>query len=361
MKVHYGKTKKTVLLLWLVLFISCLPTEKKTESLVVDFWYGDNQVFGAVGIAQKWINILGSIAATNAIKEAYYQLNNGEKQSFTLGSDLHRLASKGDFNIDLDLELCKEGRNDLVVFVSDSLGNSTRKTLHFKVLKSNKWPLPYSVEWNKTKNVQKVVQVVDGKWKITADGIRNTDRYYDRVLALGDSSWRNYEVRTSVIFHDFEEPKKGPPTYNVSHAAIASRWPGHDTDSLQPHRKWYPLGATAEFRLTKELDSCRWRIFDGPKKGIPFYEEEDITKYRKIELNKPYGMIHRVETTQPHRTRYSVKLWPLEKEEPAAWDFIAEEAEENIDSGAALLIAHNTSVTFGNIYATPVIIENEKP
>ena len=194
------------------------------------------------------------------------------------------------------------------------------------------------------------MQVVDGHWEITDEGIHKRDMYYDRVLAFGDQGWENYEVSTTVIFHDFTPPVKGPPTYHVSHAAIASRWPGHDADELQPHRKWYPLGATSEFRLTVGLDSCRWRVFDGPKPDQEkFHIEQPPVDYRTIVLGKKYGMKHRVESLGSDRTQYSVKLWPFDQPEPETWDFQGVEEAENMTSGSALLIAHNTSVTFGDV------------
>ena len=299
---------------------------------------------------QKWINILGNVVAADSISSLTYKLNQGESNKLTLGSDLHRLASEGDFNIDLKVADCLEGENLVLIEAHDALGNKTSKLLHINVTKHKSWPLPYQIDWSEVNNIQDVVQVVDGQWEITDFGVRNKDIYYDRVLAFGDDSWENYEVETTVTFHSFTPPVKGPPTYNVSHAAIATRWPGHDVDDLQPHRKWFPLGATAEFRLTKNLDSCRWRIFDGPKPDTKnFHVEQSVEEYRNIELNKVYGMKHRVETIGRDSTRYGVKLWPITEEEPIEWDFEGVEAEENFSSGSALLLAHNTEVTFGNI------------
>jgi hypothetical protein len=249
---------------------------------------------------------------------------------------------------------CLPGENILLLNALDSAGNTLEKQVTFKLQKDQRWSLPYTIRWSEVKNIQDVVQVVDGHWEITKKGLRSLDTYYDRVIAFGDNSWDNYEVSTTVTFHGFTPPEPGPPTYNVSHAAIATRWPGHDIDSIQPHRKWYPLGATAEFRLTAGLDSCRWRIFDGPKPyALNFYAEQSVEEYRSIELNKVYGMKNRVETIGQDSTRYSVKLWPLDQQEPEAWDFSGVEAEENFTHGSALLLAHNTSVTFGDVSVIP--------
>jgi hypothetical protein len=318
--------------------------------IVFDVWYGDRQEFGKLGNPQRWINILGNVISENGIKNLSYSLNESEFINLSLGSDLHRLAKKGDFNIDLALEDCISGGNILVIQAEDSAGNILEKPVQLVVEKRMQWPLPYSITWAEVKNIQDVLQVVDGQWEVTDAGLQNIDIYYDRVVALGDDSWENYELTTTVNFHGFTPPVKGPPTYNVSHAAIASRWNGHDVDELQPNRKWFPLGATSEFRLTDGLDSCRWRIFDGPKPGsINFHVEQPVEDFRHMELNTIYGMKHRVETIGRDSTRYSVKLWPIDQPEPDDWDFFGIEAEENYSSGSALLIAHNTWVTFGDI------------
>lgn len=344
------KTKVSLLFLTLLL-VTCT----KEQTIVIDLWYGEQQEFGQLGLPQKWINILGNVQSASGIKTFTYQLNDADPKPLTLGSDLHRLAAPGDFNIDLEVYACQEGENYLLLHAVDSSGFTASKEITFVLHKNNQWPLPYTIKWSEVKNLQEVAQVVDGQWAITENGLHNLDTYYDRVVAFGDDSWQNYEVKTTVTFHDFTPPSPGPPVYNVSHAAIASRWPGHARDSLQPYRQWYPLGATSEFRLTASLDSCRWRIFDGPKPGsIRFYVEQEVDAYRKIELNKVYGMKHRVETIGSDSTRYSVKLWPMDQPEPADWDFSGVELEENVAAGSALLLAHNTSVTFGDVEIIPV-------
>lgn len=344
-------------LLLLGMILACQHKKKETENfgVSIDFWYGENQIFGNQGIPQKWINILGNIHAEAGIKSAWYRLNDGDSIILTLGSDLHRLAEKGDFNIDFAYDHCEAGTNKVHVFMQDSAGRKAEETIEIEVIKNKKWPLPYTIKWSEVENIQDVVQVTDGHWEITTNGLQNSDIYYDRMVVFGDALWKNYEVTTTVTFHDFIPPTQGPPTYNVSHTAIASRWPGHSKDNLQPHRQWYPLGATSEFRLTAGLDSCRWRIFDGPKpNSVRFYVEQPVDDYRTIELNKTYGMKHRVESIGEGETRYRVKLWPFDQQEPAEWDFSGIEKEENIHSGSAALLAHNTSVTFGDIDVQPI-------
>ena len=343
------------IILKVFIFSFILGCSQSNDHLIINVWYGEEQYFGEPGMAQRWINVLGNIESENQLISLAYQLNNGQKKALSWGSDLHRLAAQGDFNIDIDTSALINGRNQVIIFAEDSVGLQARREVTVYYKHGNRWPLPYEINWSEVDQLQEAIQVVDGQWEITPDGLHNLDVYYDRVVAIGDGSWRNYEIETSIVFHSFTVPEPGPPTYNVSHAALASRWPGHDLDSLQPHRKWFPLGATSEFRITDHLDSCRWRIFDGPKPGEErFYQEQSPNQYRMIEFEKPYGMKHRVESILANGTRYSVKLWPLDQPEPAQWDFVAIEKNENIISGSALLIAHHTNVTFGNVKVVPL-------
>ncbi len=347
---------------WVLLFLGiCVfllgacKNEKKsisTAQVEISIWYGDEQTFGAVGHPQKQINILGNIHSNNQLVNAYFILNgSGQLYPLTLGPDLHRLHKTGDFNIEIDRNQLKKGANTVEIQVEKNsrLLQSRKIVVHYQP--ETNWPLPYKIDWAKVRNIQGAVQVVDGHWELTSEGIRTKDVFYDRVLAFGDATWRNYEVTTTVTFHGYNPPKEGPPTYNVSHVAIASRWPGHDQDSLQPNRKWFPLGATSEFRITDGYKDCRWRIFDGEN----FYEEQPKSEYRNLIEGKVYSIKHRVEDLSDTETKYSVKLWEADTTEPEQWDFSAIEVSKKPQlAGSCLLLAHHTDVTFGTIYANPI-------
>lgn len=333
----------------LLLSIACV-IQAYGQEVEISFWYGKKQTFGQLGLPQKQINILGNIHSDQKYMKVYYQLNNQKQNPLTLGSDLHRLCGEGDFNIDIPYTDLEKGKNEVKVLVTQN-GNTLKEDI-VKVIvhKEKQWPLPYQIKWKEVKNIQDVAQVVDGHWKITENGVRNKDVYYDRLLIFGDSTWTDYEVKTSVTFHGYNPPVPGPPTYNVSHFAIATRWPGHDVDEFQPHRKWFPLGATSEFRITDNYDSCRWRIFDGEY----FYGEQGRKKHRTIIPETLYHVIHRVESLSENQTLYSVKLWLASEEEPKDWDFQTIKNNATNQSGSACIIAHHTEVTFGDVEVVPV-------
>lgn len=313
-------------------------------SLQIDLWYGDSQRFGERGHPQRWINVLGHVIGGDESLSLSYSLNGGPPKPLSVREDFKRIARDGDFNLELDRDSLRVGENKVLLRAKLSSGAATERTMSVTYVdQGHPWPLPYSIDWSTVDQITDVAQVVDGKWELTAQGVRSVARYYDRVLAIGDDSWTDYEVATSVIFHNFTPPTAAPNTTNVSHAAIALRWPGHDADGNQPTVKWYPLGATAEFRLTWNLDSCRWRIFDGKR---DYYVESE--RRRHIELERPYAMKHRVETMADGRSRYRVKLWPAEGTEPTEWDLERFE-DGDIASGSALLLTHHAEATFGNV------------
>ncbi len=325
------------------------PEMNDSDSLRIEFWYGEHQRFGQLGHPQRWVNVLGHVSPASDIETLTWSLNDSKSQPLSFREDKKRLACDGDFNVEIDRSLLKEVLNQVTVTAADPSGRSVQRTVTVEYFEDNrKWPLPYSIQWSKVKRIGDAVQVVDGKWIIKENGVRTVERYYDRVLAFGDDSWRDYEVTTTVIFHAFTPPKTDPNTTGVTHAAIASRWPGHDFDPFQPHVKWYPLGATSEFRLTKDLQECRWRIFDGKKE---FYVESE--RRRKIELGKRYSMKHRVETLESGNSRYRVKLWPKGQSEPSQWDLERIETDD-LGCGSALLIAHHADVTFGDVFVDSV-------
>lgn len=324
-----------------------------TRTARLHFWYGLRQTFGQPGSAQRQINVLGSVTdgIPGQLSARFRPLSGGEWRPLTLGSDQHRLAGTGDFNLEIDVAELVSGSNQMEVELLDK--NGTRidhavVTIHYTP--SLRWPLPYTIRWSEVEDLQQVLQVVDGHWRLTPDGIRTMDPYYDRMLAFGDASWREYEVRTRFRLHGYTPPAPGPPTYGVTHVAIATRWPGHASDGLQPGRQWYPLGATAEFRFEDGLGGARWRIFDGET----FYVEAQKAGHRSLELEVWYHIVHRVEDLPGDRVLYSVKCWQAGQLEPDRWDLQAIEPVKKFAGGSACLIAHHTDVTFGDVEVLPL-------
>jgi len=315
----------------------------------IDIWYGNEQIFGNNGQAQYWINILGNVDRGMEWSEVSYQLNGSEDRPLNIGSDKHRLANYGDFNIEIAWEELKEGKNNIKISAKSSHDVSYSSNVIAIVNKGREWPLPYEVNFTKIGNLQEYVQVVDGKWRLTNEGVKTVEPYYDRVLSLGDTSWRNYQANIILSINGFTPPEEGPPTYNVTHFGTAFRWRGHvPTPNQQPYTKWYPLGAQGEFLLKNELDSCAWRIlFDGGETAPP-------VKYTEIrnslELGTKIRIKAEVETVENGNTRYRFKQWAFDQAEPEEWDIAGiEDGKKDFESGALCLVPHNSDVTIHSV------------
>lgn len=319
---------------------------------MIDVWYGEEQFFGSPARAQNWINVLGNASPAEDIAKLSYQLNGGSEKLLTPGSDLHRLARAGDFNIELGWDEVREGENTLLITAEDKRGRVSERTLTLQVEKGNAWPLPYAVDFSRVAQLQRVAQVVDGKWVLTEDGVRTAEPYYDRVLTIGDSSWENYEVNLSLTVHDFTPPEPGPPTYDVSHFGVALRWRGHVPDGRQPNRQWYPLGSQGELLLRAEGDSCRWRVLRG---GGEQWMPTPFSGYRSIALGRKLQIRAQVETLSDGQHVYRFKQWNAGAREPATWDVEAyEDRERDFASGAFCIVPHNSDVTIHRVEALPL-------
>ena len=79
-----------------------------------------------------------------------------------------------------------------------------------------------------------------------------------------------------------------------------------------------------------------------------------------IALGKLYKMAARVETLDSGISRYSAKLWDAALPEPSSWDLVGIKEKETMFSGSALLLSHNTDVSFGNVTVTPIISKNHE-
>ena len=317
---------------------------------MIELWYGNTQPFGHLGTPQRWINILGRITNPEQLDSLHYTLNSGDPIQLSIGPDRHRLANPGDFNIEIEPKDLNKGSNTATIIATDTKGNRVTQDVEIHHTKGRTWPLPYTIDWCQTSNIQNVAQIVDGRWACTPQGVRILEPYYDRVIALGDLTWTDYEIATTVTFHSMRIPDKakGDGGANVIHAALAVRWPGHDNDGKQPRVKWYPLGATAEFRVTPTWENCSWRILGG---GNMRLESE---KGCSITPDVPYRMKHRVQTLADQSAWYRVKLWDANNSEPEAWDLQMKKGPDEVQTGGALLIAHYTDLTFGNIVAVPI-------
>jgi regulation of enolase protein 1 (concanavalin A-like superfamily) len=298
----------------------------------ISVWYGESQAFGQLGQPQPWVNVLGNVSDPDGIADLEYSLNAGPPVSLSVGPDGRRLVGTGDFNVDLDVADLQSGANSLVVTASDGLGNGSSVMLDIDYWAGTQWPLPVSVDWSALASddeIQDVGQVVDGKWSLDNGMVRTVEPGYDRLLAIGDRTWTDYDVTVPIVLN---APASGHGF------GVLMRWDGHtDTPVVcgQPKCGYLPLGGILWAR------PGRIEVFGN---GGTIYDSTS----RSLATGVIYWFKGRVET-QPQGSLYRLKVWEDGSPEPAAWDIEGQGLPSDPQQGSLLLISHQADVSFGNV------------
>ena len=100
-------------------------TEPCAAGPSIAVWRGSPQTFGAVGVPQRWINVLGNVDDPNGVASLSYRLNGGQERTLSIGPSDDRLAHLGDFNIELHYGDLRPGLNDVEITAGDTAGNET--------------------------------------------------------------------------------------------------------------------------------------------------------------------------------------------------------------------------------------------
>lgn len=331
-------------------FTSALPT--------FDIWYGNNQSLGAIGQPQEWVSILGNVNDPNGIALLTYSLNGQPPIGITVGPDLLRLQKPGDFNAEFSFDDLSVGQNSIAITAEDSLGFETTEIVTVDYPGENHLALPYAIDWSTVANIQDVAQVVDGLWTLEADSIRPLELGYDRLIAIGDVEWQNYELSVPITVHGLD------PICEVTWCAgggayvgVLVRWIGHYDSGAQPRAKWWPMGALA---------GIKW--YDINQSYLEVIRGSDGVGLNSDGFSFPLGVPHilkiRAETIEDLH-RFSVKIWQQSEEEPVDWTYTYDDQSTAVlDTGSALLVAHHIDASFGDVIVTdldddtPPVISN---
>jgi hypothetical protein len=310
----------------------------------IDVWYGDSQKFGLLGNPQNWINILGNVSDPDGVKQLSYSLNGGDVVILSIGPDGRRLQRKGDFNIDLLSSDLIDGNNEVVVTAIDSLDDTNSSIVNVEYVPGNYWVKDYQFQWDTVANFQNVVQVVDGKWEITANGIRTLETGYDRLIAIGDTSWTNYQIEIPITVHDIQAPisEFGGKDFGLG---LILRWTGH-TDSppaaagWQPKSGYLPLG---------EIGWFNWPESNTSNTQLNFLSTTNESRNPfTIEIGKTYIFKFQVVTTPYVGHAYKLKVWEEGTSEPSDWFLENSREFAELSFGSLLFVAHHVDATFGN-------------
>jgi hypothetical protein len=315
-------------------------------------WYGDYQVFGQRGNPQTWVNILGNVSDYRSqtdfdcVASLTYSLNGGAAVPLTIGADAKRLSHAGDFNIEIARADLLSGENTIDITATDEFGATSSRQVTVAYAPGNVWPLPYAVSWQDLNAIGDGAQVVDGHWAINKPPVNPAGVHigstgesgsfptgYDRMIAIGDASWPpDYEVATSFVI-----------LWTLPTAAgigVGIGWQGHE--------------GTASPRLDWPLEAVAWLYNPLAPHGVmqilTYPDAAAAEQARVLASGVRYNLKVRSEARPGGESTFSFKVWLSGEQEPGAWDLSAPLPAR---AGSVILVAHNTSMAWGDVTITP--------
>ena len=264
-----------------------------------------------------------------------------------------RLYGTGDFNVELDIKTLRQGSNTLTLTAIDGLKRTTTVSVKVNYTKGRTWPLPYALDWSRVSDISQAVQIIDGFWTKTSDGLRNAEIGYDRVFAIGDLKWTDYEITVPIKVHSIDRIGSNNAVSGGSSVGLITHWRGHSFNPikecacLQPRCGWLPAGASGWYKW--------WSYVGDP----PVFQIQDVAgpwiyTRRQMDLNTWYIWKTRTEILgKNQKYKYWMKFWKRGDPEPAKWDLEGDDATYDTTSGSILLDAHHVDATFGNISIIP--------
>ncbi|RIK42591.1 MAG: hypothetical protein DCC55_08395 [Chloroflexi bacterium] len=317
---------------------------------VIDVWYGSTQSFGHIGNPAKVVGVLGKITSSNAVSSVVFSLNGGAPQPLSLGPNTRRLGAAGDFNAEISTTLLISGSNQIVITATDVLTNQAVQTVTVNYVAGRTWPASYEADWGTATNIQQLADVVDGKWALQGANLRPVELGYDRLVAIGDVSWKDYEVVVPLVIHGIDEEGFKSPS-NGPGVGVLLRWQGHYNEAgEQPNNGWQQLGALGWFRWKRssgEISSGLQMVGTGGG-------ELTANANKQPEFGVPYLMKMSVQAIASNRSYYRFKVWKASDPEPFGWDMETPGRSSEPPTGSLLLVAHHVDASFGKVTVTPL-------
>ena len=324
---------------------------------VINLWYSSSQNFGARGVPQRRVNVLGRATGPNGISSLSYLVNGAGPYALSVGPDTRRLAKAGDFNIDIPYSSLAHGPNTVTVIASDAFGTSTADATIYD-LATSAWRRNYRLSWATPSSVQDSAQVVDGRWGLDVGGVRTLEFGYDRAIAIGDTLWDDYEVTALMTVHGIDSTAAAfGPTSAGPALGFLMRWKGHtnqpsfDPPISQPISGYLPYGALGWYHWYAGYGN------PGPNKWELIGNDLQLKSQNGLVpllYETPTYFKMRVKTIPGSGGQYSFKMWHAGESEPAGWMMTAQETLADPQFGSFLILAHHVDVTVGEIRVEPL-------
>ncbi|MFN2117690.1 MAG: InlB B-repeat-containing protein [Candidatus Promineifilaceae bacterium] len=330
-----------------VVFIdkSTIESPQAGDATTIDVWYGPSQKFGQLGNPQEWINILGNVSDPVGIKSLTYQLNGGDETPLSIGTANKRLINPGDFNIEIAYADLNNGTNTVVIKATNDDDQVTTTNVTVTYTAGVTWASTYTADWSSSSDIQDIAQVVDGDWSLQGGNVIPLDVGYDRLIAIGDETWTDYEVTMpfTVKAIDAEGFTRGGPGIG-----LILHWLGHNQTEGQPPEQplldWARVGGIGWYKWSStgieglELRGRNWN------RGY----DSDVV----LDFDVPYVLKMSVQASSvsgDDRSYYRLKLWPAAEAEPFEWNLQAWSDATAEKNGSVVLVAHYVDVEIGNV------------
>ncbi len=321
---------------------SVLNTAVSTAKPAINVWYGANQTFGAKGVPQKWVNIVGDVSDPVGLASLTYSINGGMSHGLSLGENDVRLVAPGEFNAEIDNASLRTGVNSVIFTAIDNDGNQQTSLVHVTKVVGKIWPLPYSINWSQSGGlVNNVAQVADGNWAVQGNTARNLDIGYDRLITIGQASaWGEYEVTAQATIHSLD-PGGSVMGIITGFQGATSDLHGMETPDQPRIGHPFPAGFFYGNDPGQPTQATLYTNTDA-------HPEEVLTSDPGTHLNLgvTYTFKARVTDNSIGGSLLQFKIWQTGTPEPTNW-LLEHDAERS--RGSVVLAVHRADVSFGAV------------
>ena len=240
----------------------------------------------------------------------------------------------------------RENRVDptlLNIQAEDEVGDTSLAVVQIDYVDGIVWPGNYVADWS-SGVIDDYGHVVDGEWEIQSGKVRGIVPGYDRLIAIGDVTWDDYEVVCEVVMHSIV-PIYAFPSNPGPSVGYLLRWEKHTPISGQPDQGFRPFGGIGVYQW---YDDGTERLEIQGDSGLDAADNSGKT----LDFEVPYYFKMRVTTTASDGGNYQFKVWRTVDPEPAAWDVEATGGPDDLGQGSLLLLLHHADASYGPVTIT---------